>query len=355
MVDVTHKPVTGRRARAVGSVRMSARARELLLRNELAKGDALAVARLAGIAAAKQTPALIALCHPVAIGAVTVDVLPAPDGVRIEASVATADRTGIEMEALTCVTVAALAIVDMVKAVDRNVTIGEARVVEKTGGRSGDWRLGDDGLLHVAADARPAEAPPAGLADAPPAGLADAPLANRRALVLTVSDRRSAGVAADESGPVALRLLTDLGATGRVEVVPDGIEAVRAAVRAAVKAGIELVVTSGGTGIGPRDLTPEALEPVLERRIPGLEHAIRAASDRPAAALSRAVVGSCDRTVVVALPGSPAAVREGIGALRPVLGHLLDQIGGGDHAAPAAPAVEAAPAAPAAPGPGASS
>jgi cyclic pyranopterin phosphate synthase len=104
------------------------------------KGDALAVARLAGIQAAKRTPDLVPLAHPVAVHAVTVELTVADDGVDITATVRTADRTGVEMEALTCVAVAALALVDMVKAVDRRTTITDVRVTAKSGGRSGDWR-----------------------------------------------------------------------------------------------------------------------------------------------------------------------------------------------------------------------
>ncbi len=104
------------------------------------KGDALAVARIAGIQGAKRTPELVPLAHPVAVHAVSVDLSVADDGVDISATVRTADRTGIEMEALTAVTVAALALVDMVKAIDRRATITDVRVIAKSGGRSGDWR-----------------------------------------------------------------------------------------------------------------------------------------------------------------------------------------------------------------------
>jgi cyclic pyranopterin phosphate synthase len=107
---------------------------------DVPKGDALAVARIAGLQAAKRTPDLVPLCHPVAVHAVTVDLEVSDDGVEILATVRTADRTGVEMEALTCVTVAALALVDMVKALDKHTVITDVRVVAKSGGRSGDWR-----------------------------------------------------------------------------------------------------------------------------------------------------------------------------------------------------------------------
>ncbi len=139
MVDVSAKDVTVRQASAAGTVLLSAEAVAALRAGEVPKGDALAVARIAGIQAVKRTPDLVPLAHPVAVHGVAVDVDVVDAGVTIEARVRTADRTGIEMEALTAVTVAALALVDMVKAVDRHARITDVRVTAKSGGRSGDW------------------------------------------------------------------------------------------------------------------------------------------------------------------------------------------------------------------------
>lgn len=141
MVDVSAKPVTAREARAEGFVRCSQAVLDLIAEGGLPKGDALAVARIAGLQAAKRTPELIPLAHPVAVHAVEVDITPRSDGVRITAAVRTADRTGIEMEALTCVVVAGLTFVDMVKAVDKRTVLDGVRVTAKSGGRSGDWRV----------------------------------------------------------------------------------------------------------------------------------------------------------------------------------------------------------------------
>ena len=140
MVDVSGKQVTARTARATGRVLLSPAAIGALRAGQLPKGDALAVTRIAGIQAAKRTPDLIPLCHPIAIHAVSVDLQVAGDAVGITATVRTADRTGVEMEALTCVTVAALALIDMVKAVDPAAVISDVRVDEKTGGKTGPWR-----------------------------------------------------------------------------------------------------------------------------------------------------------------------------------------------------------------------
>jgi cyclic pyranopterin phosphate synthase len=139
MVDVTGKDVTARTATATGRVLVSAEVVALLRGEGMPKGDALAVARIAGIMGAKQTPSLIPLCHPIGISGVTLDLAVADDAVEISATVRTADRTGVEMEALTAVTVAALTVIDMVKAVDKGAVITDVRVESKTGGKSGDW------------------------------------------------------------------------------------------------------------------------------------------------------------------------------------------------------------------------
>jgi cyclic pyranopterin phosphate synthase len=142
MVDVSGKDVTVRTARASGRVLVSAEVIALLRGPGVPKGDALAVARVAGIQGAKRTPELVPLCHPLALHAVDIDVSVADDAVEIAATVRTADRTGVEMEALTAVATAALTVVDMVKAVDKGAAITDIRIEEKSGGRSGTWRRG---------------------------------------------------------------------------------------------------------------------------------------------------------------------------------------------------------------------
>ncbi|MGW6461401.1 cyclic pyranopterin monophosphate synthase MoaC [Streptomyces sp. NPDC055078] len=139
MVDVSGKDITVRTARAGGRVLVSPGVVKLLRGEGVPKGDALATARIAGIMGAKRTPELIPLCHPLALSGVTVDLAVADDAVEITATVRTSDRTGVEMEALTAVSVAALTVVDMVKAVDKTAVITDIRVEEKTGGTSGDW------------------------------------------------------------------------------------------------------------------------------------------------------------------------------------------------------------------------
>lgn len=143
MVDVTAKQPTVRSATAVARVRCSTDVVDALRDGSVPKGDVLAVARVAGIAAAKKVPDLLPLAHVIGVHGVVVDLDITDEGVEISATVRTADRTGVEMEALTSVTVAALAVVDMVKGVDRHSEITDAKVVAKSGGRSGDWRRED--------------------------------------------------------------------------------------------------------------------------------------------------------------------------------------------------------------------
>ena len=139
MVDVTGKEVTAREAIAAGTVRMSDATRDLVRTKRLDKGDALEVARIAGIMAAKRTSELVPLCHPIAVGAIDLEFADAPGGLEIYATVRTNERTGVEMEAMTAVAVAALTVYDMVKGTERGVVIDEVRLLRKSGGRSGTW------------------------------------------------------------------------------------------------------------------------------------------------------------------------------------------------------------------------
>jgi cyclic pyranopterin phosphate synthase len=145
MVDVTAKAVSVRSATATGRVLVSAEVVAALRGGAVPKGDAIAVARIAGIQAAKRTPDLVPLCHPIAIHGVTVDLEVHDDHVAISATVRTADRTGVEMEALTCVAVAGLAMIDMVKALDPAAVITDVRVEEKLGGKTGQWHRPEPG------------------------------------------------------------------------------------------------------------------------------------------------------------------------------------------------------------------
>ena len=310
MVDVGAKPVTARRAVAMATVRMRPDVLATLLESGGPKGDALVVARLAGIAAAKRTAELIPLCHPIALDVVEVTLQADAEAgsVTIRTEARATARTGVEMEALTAASMAALTLYDMAKALQRDIVVERIELLEKAGGRSGSWSR-----------------------DAASVSVPDV----HEAVVITCSTRAAAGERADESGP---RVVAALRAAGfevdeHVLVLPDNEERIAATIAGLAAAGCRLVVTTGGTGLTPGDRTPAATRRVIDREIPGLAELIRAAglASTPMAALSRGVVGSRGTSLVVNLPGSPRGAEESLAALLPVLRHALEQLAGGDH------------------------
>lgn len=321
MADVRRKRPTPRRAVAVGELYAGEDAFTALAERRLPKGDALAMAEIAGLQGAKQASSLMPLCHPLPLEFVELRCVPVPErrAVRVYCEVATEARTGVEMEALAGANAALLTIYDLTKPVDPALSIGAIRLLFKEGGKKGLW-LHPDGMSDdERARYRPQSLPR---------------LDGWRAAVLTLSDRASSGGYDDRSGPVVAESLASLGAdVAAAEVLPDELEVLAHRLRALADEGIPLVITTGGTGIGPRDITPEAIALVATRRVPGLAEMFRSESRHhtPLAWLSRADVAMVDRTLVIALPGSPRAVAQGMEILSPLLAHARAMIEGGAH------------------------
>jgi molybdenum cofactor biosynthesis protein MoaC len=316
MIDIGDKAPTFRRAVASGNLRITPQVAARISAGTVPKGDVLALAEIAGVQAAKKTADWLPLCHPLLIDKVIVQARLGADGESVEAraEVSGTGKTGFEMEAMTAVGAALLCAYDLLKGLEPALTLTGIRLLEKEGGKSGHWR-------HPDAGEAPRPAPE--------------PLREVRCAVLTVSDRVSRGIAEDVSGPVLAEALRGLGAAiARTGCVADDRAAIEAALRElAADPAVDLAVLTGGTGLGPRDVTPEAVAAVCDRMVPGLGECLRAEGSRhtPFSWLSRSVAGLAGRQLIVALPGSPKAVREGVAALGRLLPHALHVLRGGDH------------------------
>lgn len=318
MIDVSEKEHSVRRAVATGTIRMKPATVQRILALEMPKGDVLATSRVAGIMAAKRTSEILPLCHPLFLSSVEV---------RIESNIANGEfqvfceaktkaQTGVEMEALTGCFAALLCIYDMSKGVDTDLVIGNVVLLEKEGGRSGHFMTTRAFERNVVR-------------------LPKHELGGVKVGVVVSSDRAADGVYEDRTGPKLKEEFERRGAAvAHISVVKDDVERIRAAVRANIQAyGLDLVVVAGGTGLGPRDVTPEALAPLLTRTIPGFAELLRSegAHSTPNAWLSRSVVGTIGETLVVTLPGSPKAVEESMPVLEKLVPHALKMMKGGAH------------------------
>lgn len=302
MVPITHKSSTLRKAIAQAIVRVSKAATIQAIRDRtVPKGEVLECARVAGLFAAKRTADMIPDCHPLPIEYTAVRYELGELEIHIQVEIHTIYKTGVEVEAMHAASVVALTMYDMLKPIDKGVSIEQIKLLEKKGGKSDrNAALGQE----------------------------------RRAAILVCSDTLAAGQGQDRSGEVIREKLVQLGITvAEKRIVADEVRAIQAAVKGFVAQGVDLLLVTGGTGLSPRDVTPEALEPLLDRRIPGVEEAIRAYGQQrlSTAMLSRSLAGQMGKTLVLALPGSPAGAAEGMDAVFPALLHAFSVLEGFRH------------------------
>lgn len=295
MRDITLKPTTLRSATASGRIRLGEDGVSRVRDGRVDKGDVRECARIAGLMAIKRTPDILPHCHPIPVLDATLEFALEDDALTITAKVRTIAATGVEMEALTAVSAAALCVYDMMKPhVDSDtLLIDGVRLLEKTGGKSQ-------------------------FARGPKAG---------RVAVIVLSDTVAAGCKPDTAGKSVAEGLAEAGFdVAAYEVLPDEPARLEACLRHWLAQRVELVVTVGGTGVGLRDMTVETVRPLLDAELPGLMEAARAFGQArtPYAMLSRGVAGLAGNTVVCTFPGSRRGAEETLAAILPGLAHLID-------------------------------
>ena len=294
MIDITHKATTLREATATAIVTVSDPATIAAVREKrVPKGDVLESARVAALFGVKRTHELIPDCHPMPIEHAECTFVVGEMEVIITMRVRTIYRTGVEVEAMHGASVAALTIYDMLKPIDKGVMIGGIKLLEKKGGKS-DWK-----------------------------DRFDMPV---KAAVLVISDGVSSGRKEDKAGVGMVERLKRLGVECReTAAVPDEPEAIVAQVKAWARENIDLILTTGGTGLSPRDRTPEAIVPILDREVPGIMEAARSYGQErmPWAMMSRGIAGMIGRTLVITLPGSARGAQETMDALFPFVLHVV--------------------------------
>jgi cyclic pyranopterin phosphate synthase len=314
MRDITSKQITLRTAKAAGAVICSREALEMIKSDKIPKGNIFDIAKAAGLLAAKNTHNLIPHCHPVAIDGLDISFqyleaesetfphIKNKTGVSIHVVAKSIGRTGIEMEALTAVSVCALTIYDLLKPVDtKELEITSIKLIEKTGGKTDLAKYINKGY---------------------------------KAAVLVCSDSTAAGKRVDNSGIKIQEMLTNYKAEiADYKIIPDDKLRIQQQILEWVEKDIPFIFTTGGTGLGPRDHTVDAVKELIERDAPGITEAMRVYGGMRTslAMMSRSVAGSIGETLIVTLPGSSNGVRECLEAILPSVFHARSMIKGGGH------------------------
>lgn len=302
MVDITPKSTTLRKAIAQAIVKVSKPETIQAIKDKaVPKGDVLECARVAGLFAAKRTADMIPDCHPLPIEFTSVSYEVEEMEVKILVEIHTIYKTGVEVEAMHAASVVALTMYDMLKPIDKGVSIEQIKLVEKRGGKSDP--KGKPGRVIQAA-------------------------------IVVCSDTISAGKGEDVAGEVIRQKLTDWGVqVTQQEIIPDDFDLIQKQAKSYQEQNLDLLIFTGGTGLSPRDVTPDALEEILDRRIPGIEEAIRNYGQQrtPFAMLSRSVAGQLGEMMVLAIPGSTKGAAESIDAIFPAFLHVFKVVEGVRH------------------------
>jgi cyclic pyranopterin phosphate synthase len=302
MVDITHKIITQRTATAQAIVKVGSPATmQAIINNTVPKGNVLEVSRTAGLFAVKNTSNSIPDCHPMPIEFTGIEFELLEDSVLIKVTVKAIYRTGVEVEAMHGASIVALTMYDMLKPIDKQVEISSIKLLRKKGGKS-DYGNKEVQDLSVA--------------------------------VMVCSDSVSSGKKEDRAGKVISDKIKNLGLeVSNYIIIPDEVLDIQNTINTLCTQETDLVIITGGTGLSNRDVTPEAVIPLLDRRIPGIEEAIRSyGQDRtPYAMLSRSVVGFKGNTLIMALPGSTAGASESMDAVFPSVLHLFKILNGFNH------------------------
>jgi cyclic pyranopterin monophosphate synthase len=301
MFDISDKIKTLRSAKAQAIVMASKESVEKILKREIPKGDVIEVAKTSAILGAKRTPELVPFCHNIPLEWVGADIKIEGEQIKIEVTVKTIYQTGCEMEALTGASCAALTVYDMLKPIDTDIQILSVKLLQKEGGKS-NFR----------------EKIPAAL----------------KTGVLVISDSVSAGKKDDSAGKIILNKLHEIGVRDtEYKIVPDEVDKIRGEVIRWCEKGFQLILTTGGTGLSPRDTTPEAILPLIEKEIPGIMEASRNYGQErsPYSMLSRGVAGLRNKTLIISLPGSSKGAKESMDALFPHVIHIFKMMRGGKH------------------------
>jgi molybdenum cofactor biosynthesis protein MoaC len=302
MVNITHKLITLRKAIASATVSVSDPMTIGAIQNKkVPKGDVFEFSRAAGLLAIKKTSDVIPDCHPLPVEYSAITYSIQEQNIIITVEVHTIYKTGVEVEAMHGASVTALTIYDMLKPIDKDVQISSIKLISKSGGKSGNKFKEKKDL---------------------------------KSAVIVCSDTISSGKGEDLSGKIIILKLESFGLdVSTYEIIPDDVKTISDIARKLSSENYGLVIFTGGTGLSPRDVTPEAIEPLLTRPIPGIMEFARSYGQQrtPYAMLSRSVAGYIDNTLVLTLPGSKAGATETMDALFPHILHVLDVAEAGKH------------------------